>query len=385
MQAGASAYLRGRPERGVLTREDELNLARRMEEGEFMALRALCGSPAGRRELAAIGEALAAGDLRLRDVLRASTAEEAVDKQAAVRLAAVFRHAARAKNGFSALEELGRAHLRREVLKRLGRALRVSRLPDDARALERFEEGMQAAERARKVLIESHIGLVFSLAQRHTKRGLVLHDLVQEGTLGLMRAADKFDYRRARRFMTCAAWWVDQQMTRAIADQARTIRLPVHIVESRRKVRKTRDAFTQERGREPTEEELLERTGLTSRTVRAVDALVPEPASLYAPVAPGAETEAGELVADVAMPAPDEQIAHRRMLAEASRLLEELSFRERYVLKKRFGWGGTPERTLAEIGAKLSLSRERVRQIERIALEKLRTRSEERELETYLE
>jgi RNA polymerase primary sigma factor len=232
--------------------------------------------------------------------------------------------------------------------------------------------------------VNANLGLVMSLAKRLVGHGLALHDLVQEGNLGLMKAVDKFDHHRGLRFGTYAVWWVRQQLTRAIVEQAKTIRVPAHLAAKGQRVRRLARAFEAMHGRAPTEAELGEQSGLVPEKVRAALATPPEPISLDAPTRADDEGRLGDRVPDRSTPAPDEQIAGARMREETRRLLDRLTPREQEVLRRRFGLDDGPEQTLAEIGASLSVSRERVRQIEAEALRKLRQPSQAGELDSYL-
>jgi RNA polymerase primary sigma factor len=285
------------------------------------------------------------------------------------------------------LEELEAARLHRRVIDRVIDAVRA----DDAgepgarrEVLTAIEAGRRIADRAKADLVEANLRLVVLFAKRHKGQGLQLLDLIQEGNIGLMRAADKFDHRRGVRFSTYAAWWVKQQLTRAVADQGKTIRIPVHLVESRRKVTRARKRFAQEHGRDPDEAELVAATGLVGERVKVVNELSPEPISLEAPLGFEGEATVGDFVSDMSTPAPDEQIAQTRMCEETRGLLSALSPREQEVLRMRFGLDGRAEKTLQEIGEMMSLSRERVRQIEAEALRKLRGRSVQIDLESYI-
>jgi RNA polymerase primary sigma factor len=333
----ARLYLGDLERRPLLTREAEIELARRADEGDRAVRAAVLASPAARRELG----------------------EDA--------------------------GELGSGPLDRRVLDRLVGALAGSRDQAAQSTLAAVTAGRAAAERARSELVLANLRLVLSFATRMLGRGLLLHDLVQEGNLGLMRAAEKFDHRLGHRFSTYASWWVKQQMSRAIADQAKTIRLPVHLDESRKKVRQVRSTFAQEHGREPTESELQERSGLAVERLQTIDRLAPEPLSLQAKVGPDHDAELGDFTPDRSAPAADEALADARMRQATRALLDGLTPREQDILRKRFGLDETREHTLAEIGESMSLSRERIRQIEATALRKLRTASEEGDLGTYLE
>lgn len=394
----ASFYLGGFGRYPILTREAEIKLAQGIEAGERTILQALLGSPPALRELGAVGEELAARQLRVRDVLRAADEEDVADEELVQRLIAVLRRAGALAPALSAgepmdpgeraeiLEELERIRLHRRLLDRIVRALRASGSEDERTqaTLEAIEEGRRVADSAKARLVESNLRLVVWFARRHLKSGLSLHDLIQEGTIGLMRAADKFDHRRGHRFTTYASWWVEQQMTRAAAEQVRTIRVPIHLLDRRRKVRQVRKELTSALGREPTEDEVAEKSGLSSEEVRQALEPAPEPLSLQTPVGEQQDTELSEIIPSRTTAAPDEQVAEAQLQRQAAELLDTLSPREREILRQRFGLDEAPERTLEEIGHSLSLSRERIRQIEAAALERLRAASRNRGLSAHL-
>jgi RNA polymerase primary sigma factor len=391
-------YLGGIGQRPLLTWEEEVEHARHIEEGEHMILAALAGSPAALRELATIGAELREGKLRMRDLLRDADGDELADAAAAERLTAALEGAdalARSieqgrpgeRKRKALLAELTAARIHRRILDRVVAAVREGtkgRDPKRRATLAALERGRRMADDAKAALIEANLGLVVMFAKRHRNQGLPLSDLIQEGNLGLMRAADKFDHRRDVRFATYASWWIRQQLTRAVADQGKTIRVPIHMVESRRKVARMRRLYVGLHGREPDEGDLARSTGLAPEKLRAVAQITPEPASLDAPVGGEGDATLMEFVADQGTTAADEQIASTRMQASARGLLHELTPREQEILRMRFGLDGREERTLQEIGSMMSLSRERVRQIESEALRKLRRTSERGELGSYL-
>ncbi len=384
--------------RRVLTHEEEVALSQRIEGGERDALGALIGSAQAAPPLRALAAELRDGRILPSGLLR-NASEDADSPEGVERLAKLLDRAASAAAFGPARNEAARERLRRRrarlavelaaerfersLFERMGRALRTRGAHERARRA--FARGRRAAERAVHEFVGANFGLVVTYARRFVGQGLDMHDLVQEGQLGLIRAVEKFDWRRGHRFSTYAAWWVRQAMARALADQSKTIRVPVHLLESRHKLERVRRAMAQQGHRDPTDEELARESGLPIDKVRTIRGLVREPLRLEAPLGDeGDGGQLGDLVADSRSPAPDEQLARERMQVQTRALLDLLTPREQQLLKLRFGMDGGPGQTLEEVGKSFNLSRERVRQIEAAALKKLRAVSEERELGSYI-
>ncbi|MBV8360331.1 MAG: RNA polymerase sigma factor RpoD, partial [Deltaproteobacteria bacterium] len=256
---------------------------------------------------------------------------------------------------------------------------------DFAKSLEIIASGQDKSRRAKKELTEANLRLVVSLAKRYTNRGLGFLDLIQEGNIGLMRAVDKFEYQRGYKFSTYATWWIRQSMSRAIADQGRTIRIPVHMVETINKLLRVTRLLVQRLGREPSPEEIAEQMEMPLDKVQKVLKIVKEPISLETPIGDEEESSLGDFVEDELAPSPVEAAIQGNLGEQTRKVLATLTPREEQILRMRFGIGQKTDYTLEEVGKQFAVTRERIRQIEAKALRKLRQTGRSRNLEGFME
>jgi RNA polymerase primary sigma factor len=255
--------------------------------------------------------------------------------------------------------------------------------PNLRKTIRSITAGKKISNQAKKELVAANLRLVVSITKKYSNRGLQFLDLIQEGNMGLMKAVDKFEYRRGFKFSTYATWWIRQAITRAIADQARTIRIPVHMIETINKLNRVSRQLVQETGREPTSEEIAYKMDLPVSKVRKIIKIAQQPISLETPIGEEEDSHLGDFIEDKVMPSPPDTVIHINLREQIEEALKSLTEREAKILKMRFGLGDRSEHTLEEVGQQFKVTRERIRQIEAKALRKLKHPSRSKKLKSF--